>query len=237
MPTYIQEKRISHIAHKLGWTREKLIVEKTELGNTNTSFLCQYGKEKYVFRIGTTLTDKISINRVNELKSIKMLAGAQFSFDLVFFDETTGDMVSRYIEGQGITPDIYSTDKFIEDVSTVLRQIHGCKAEYAFLPLSDIEKRISLVMTNKTALGEDFTLAYKHYSKISKKYTVGDESSQFIGFCHNDTYLSNFKYDAQGKLHLLDYEFSGMGDVFFDIACIAQTPFGKLSRDKRQRLI
>jgi thiamine kinase-like enzyme len=36
--------------------------------------------------------------------------------------------------------------------------------------------------------------------------------------CHNDLLNGNFLRDEAGKLRILDWEYAGMGDVFFDLA-------------------
>ena len=41
-----------------------------------------------------------------------------------------------------------------------------------------------------------------------------------IGLCHNDPFVNNFLYD--GTVRLLDWEFAGMGDIFFDLACLVK---------------
>ncbi|MEG2928439.1 MAG: hypothetical protein RR846_02720 [Oscillospiraceae bacterium] len=235
MPEPWQKKRIDEIVQALNWDSRKIMFKNDRLGNTNTSLLCEYLGEKYIFRIGTALIEKISINRKNEQSTIKNMMGENFNFDVIFFSEKTGDMVSKYIDGESIAPKIYDTEKFIDDACDVLKKFHKHSAEYYFYPMEDIEKRIELVKTNCILRQDKFVNIYNEYIIVADRQKKTDE--EFVRFCHNDTYLSNFKYDNNRQLHLLDYEFSGMGNMFFDMACIAHSPLGKLGEERVEQLI
>lgn len=59
---------------------------------------------------------------------------------------------------------------------------------------------------------------YERFLKIKSRYPK--EQGSYIGLCHGDPFANNFILSDDGKLYLIDYEFAGMCDVFFDIACI-----------------
>jgi len=45
--------------------------------------------------------------------------------------------------------------------------------------------------------------------------------------CHNDTLSENFMYDGE-VMRVIDWEYSGMGDSFFDMACVfVENPLDK----------
>jgi thiamine kinase-like enzyme len=44
------------------------------------------------------------------------------------------------------------------------------------------------------------------------------DPSPWLGFCHNDLFFVNFLDD--GTIRFVDWEFAGMGDIYFDLATL-----------------
>lgn len=209
---------IEKMLSAMHWDKKKFFITDESLGNTNFSYLCEYNDKKYVFRIGTPITKSIHIDRINEKNIINIFSRYSFSADTLYFDTLTGDMLTSYIEGRQINAQEYESEKFIQDISKIFCTIHKLNSPNKFQPYNDIKLRVDIIEKEKIAVNENFYIAYQTY--LEAKGRNEHIKKEHYGLCHNDTYITNFKYDTAGVLHLIDYEFAGMGDIFFDLACI-----------------
>lgn len=63
---------------------------------------------------------------------------------------------------------------------------------------------------------KNYSTALLHFNTVKHQYASFDP--KFLGLCHNDPNIHNLILGE--RILLIDFEFSGMGNVFFDIACI-----------------
>ena len=78
-----------------------------------------------------------------------------------------------------------------------------------------------------------FPQAYRYYQEIARKYQP--EESSFRGLCHGDLFANNFLLADNGQIVLLDYEYAGMSDVFYDLACFS-IGWGAVEKEQLLRL-
>ncbi len=66
---------------------------------------------------------------------------------------------------------------------------------------------------------------------------INNETTVVKRLCHNDAFHSNFIHSD--RLYLIDWEYAGMGDIFFDLASIANFSIvdGDLANMKNEKLI
>ena len=93
-------------------------------GLTNRNFLIATSKGKYVLRLAGEGTDEY-IDRIREKKNAEVAVKAGVNAEILFFDEVSGTMVTRFIDN-AVTMDI---DKFkdagaLERTGQAFRKLH-----------------------------------------------------------------------------------------------------------------
>lgn len=209
--------RLEKLMAQAGWNAEECEADDQYLGATNASFLCTYRGKKYVCRLATESSDILAINRKAEFAALKAVSDLGIGAPPVYFDPETGNMITSFIEGRSVTGADYGSLEFIKRTAEMMKKLHSLKTDFVFDPRADIERKISYIKERNVPLHEQFADIYRIYREISSRYP---KESEFTGLCHGDPFANNFILSDDNKLYLIDYEFAGMCDVFYDIACM-----------------
>lgn len=212
------QERMASLFRAAGFHPEKCDRSDQQLGSTNLSFRFTHQNEHYVLRLGTNRADVLTINRNAEYAALTVAAGLGIGASLVAFDVSTGDMITRQIEGRELNGGDFENPQLVRDAALLLRRLHHEKIDYLFDPNADIERRLSYVREKGVPLHARFEEAYQVY--LDAKERAADTPKEYTGLCHNDPFANNFLLADDGKLYLIDYEYAGMGCVFYDIACL-----------------
>jgi thiamine kinase-like enzyme len=91
-----------------------------------------------------------------------------------------------------------------------------------FSPFSRVESFARTIQEYEIQLPQDFN-GFLHTMQ-SIKYDQNQDLSGWLRFCHNDLASVNYLYsDKEEKIIIIDWEFAGMGDVYFDLATLVYT--------------
>ena len=212
------QERVERLLRTAGFVPEECDLSERQLGSTNQSFQFTHRGEKYVLRLGTNRADVLAINRSAEHAAMAIAAGLGIGATLTYFDEPTGDMITRQIDGRELSAADFEAPEAVRDAALLLKRLHREKIDFAFDPNADIEKRLAYVREKGVPLHSRFEEAYRAY--LDARERVAHTPEEFIGLCHNDPFANNFLRAEGGKLTLIDYEYAGMGNVFYDVACL-----------------
>lgn len=225
------KETIFAVTRKLGWPDADVSIDETPLGSTNLSCAVKYGGKDYVIRAATDRSDVLSINRRAEYAALKEMSELGRSAPLVYFDPESGDMATERLKGRELTGEDYGNDSMAEKVLELLRLMHSRKTDFVFDPYADVEKRLAYLRDNGVGLHPAFGTVYGTYAKLRERNPL--TGSPYIGLCHGDPFANNFFLSDSGRLYALDYEFSGMCDVFYDLA----SAFGWCPADRMRNLL
>ncbi len=195
------------------------VIERLMGGMSNLMYIVEVNDEQYTFRIPGKNANNF-VNRKNELSNIKLVDGLNINNKTVVFDVETGYKISKYVKGECLANIDYTNN--IEDASNLLKKIHnsGLKADEDYNWLGRLDKYEKLV------LQEGFKESRHEYLEL-KKSLVEDfdyfEKAELV-LCHGDSQLSNFVVSDE-QLYLLDWEFCGNNDPYYDIACFGNKDF------------
>jgi thiamine kinase-like enzyme len=185
-----------------------------EGGITNNNFRIDVGGESYVLRIVGEDTELLGINRQNEYIANRVAGELGIAPEVYFFIQPEGYLVTRFINGRQILPEEMRQPENIHLVMESVQKIHS---------MEDIPGRFDVFRVIrdyiKTA-GRYQVSIPKDYDFISERLQEAETSLSFHPFtpcpCHNDLLNANFLTNSQ--LYILDWEYAGMGDAFFDLA-------------------
>jgi len=222
----VKERLYDLIKTILLWEATDIAIEYQQDGLTNQNYIIVKDNMKYAVRICGNNSSVLGINRAAEYMAMKAAADIGIGAELVYYSQETGDMITRFIDGRKWNNEDVSTRENITRIVDMIKRIHKLPTiPYEFSPYKDIEDRIHYAVQNKLFLPDDLNLFLVKLNKVKMEREM--KSSECIGLCHNDPFSNNFIDD--GAVRLIDWEFAGMGDVYFDLAslCIFYSPKDK----------
>ena len=204
--------RPEEIAARL-WPDHEVRLEPLGGGITNRNFKVDVGGESFVLRIGGKDTDLLGIDRSVEHSASLAAAEAGVGPEVVAFVEPEGYLVTRFLEGRPIPSEEMRTGERIREVAPVLRGIHeGRVIPGRFDSFRVVETYRATAEEHGVRVPAAFHVAMDIANEIERARGV-----QPLLPCHNDLLNANFIDDGAG-IRIVDWEYAGMGDRFFDLA-------------------
>jgi thiamine kinase-like enzyme len=205
-------------------------------GLTNTNYLVTADGERFVVRVGGRNSDLLDISREFELEALTAASAAGIGPEVVRFVLPEGHLVTRLIEGRHLTAQEYRTPGNLQHVAKVVKRLHGLPpVKGTFSPFRRVESYAGKVRAFGASLPEDFEALLERMRRIEADQR-GDDYP-WLRFCHNDLFSVNFLDD--GSIRIVDWEFAGMGDIYFDLAALvyAYDSDGPLPLDEQLYLL
>jgi thiamine kinase-like enzyme len=206
----------SIIAQVPAWQDAQAIsVEPQKGGLTNANYLLTVDGARFVLRVGGDNTAELGIDRRTERDAILTVSAAGIAPKVILFTLPEGHMVTEFIDGREWTPQEFAEPAVIRRVAQTMKQVHALSPiAGTFSPYRDIEQRLDVARARGVTLPE-------HLDRfLDKMYHIERDraAAPMLALCHNDPFPNNFLDD--GRVRLLDWEFAGMGDVFYDLASV-----------------
>jgi thiamine kinase-like enzyme len=194
------------------WPGRKARITALSGGITNHNFRVDVEGSSFVLRVGGNDTNLLGIDRIVEYGASLRAASVGVGPEVVAFIEPEGWLVTRFIDGRPVPPEEIRTTAGIDRVAAVLRKIHGAAAIAGRFDAHEVvdEYRREAVAHGVTIPAE-FATAQAASERIRRA-----RGPQRQVPCHNDLLNANFLDD--GEIRIVDWEYAGMGDRFFDLA-------------------
>jgi thiamine kinase-like enzyme len=191
------------------WPGEQVSIEPLGGGITNRNFKVGAGGQQFVLRIGGTDTELLGIDRTAEHAASRIAAELGLGPEVVAFIEPEGYLVTRFVDGEVGKVDV-------ERVGAALRLLHGGPA----LPgRFDSFRVVETYRVTAREHGLAVPSAYEAAKELADRIEHR-RSGAPLRPCHNDLLNANFIDDGV-RLWLVDWEYAGMGDPFFDLGNFA----------------
>lgn len=195
-------------------------VEVMSGGVTNKNYKLIVGDKKYAVRIAGIGTGNY-IDRKKEFENVSKMAEIGIAPKIYFSDVDTGFQISEFIEGRTLTADdIINSSSLLKAAADIMKRCHNSGAffESIFDPVEKININLDILSKKKYSnFFPDWEKMYIYFNKIAEKNQI---SHIELSPCHNDTLAGNFIGD-ENCLKLIDWEYSGMNDPFYDLACFS----------------
>jgi thiamine kinase-like enzyme len=191
------------------WPGEQVSIEPLGGGITNRNFKVEAGGQEFVLRIGGTDTELLGIDRAAEHAASRIAAELGLGPEVVAFIEPEGYLVTRFVDGEVGKVDV-------ERVGAALRVLHGGPAlPGRFDSFRVVETYRITAREHGVAVPSAYDAAKEFADRIEHR-----RSGAPLRPCHNDLLNANFIDDGV-RLWLVDWEYAGMGDPFFDLGNFA----------------
>lgn len=210
MEKIIKEK----ISSLLSQEEEVLSVEQLG-GMTNQNYLVKTTNKQYIVKFFGKGTEKL-INRQDEKYNLELLKDLDLDVKNYLFDIEAGIKVNEYIEA-AITLDSTSIKTKFDKIAPILQTIHASGKELRgeFAPFEEIKKYESLI---------EEKIPYANYEAVREEVFSLEKRLADLGVdrksCHIDLVPENFIESPQGRLYLIDWEYSSMNDPMWDLAAL-----------------
>ena len=214
------------IEEYLQWDPAETSVLYQQDGLTNQNYIIANRTSKLALRISGSNAGRLGIRREAELAAMQAAAAIGVGAEVVYFSTDTGHMVTRYIDGHKWSDADAGTPLNVERIAHTLKRVHSLpEIPYEFSPYRDIKDRIQFAVRHQLALPGDLDKLTEKLDAIQLARAA--DGQQITGLCHNDPFPNNFLDD--GTVRLIDWEYAGMGDIMFDLACVclAYSPLQK----------
>ena len=195
------------------WPGRTVSFEPLGGGITNHNFKVDVGGELFVLRIGGKDTELLGIDRRAEEAASRMAAAIGVGAEIAAFVEPEGYLITHFIEGRPVPPELMRTRELVERVALTLRAIHEADPiPSRFDAHRVVEAYAETAVAHGVALPGDFEWAKNMSNRIE---AARGRQPQVPS--HNDLLNANFIDDGE-RIRIVDWEYAGMGDRFFDLA-------------------
>jgi thiamine kinase-like enzyme len=195
------------------WPGRDAAVERLGGGLTNHNFKVTVDGAVFVVRVGGKDTELLGIDRRAEYGAALAAAEIGVGPEVVAFLEPESCLVTRFVDGRPIALETMRAPETIGRAGQTLRRIHDGPAVPGRF---DSFRVVEAYRDTVHARGRAVPAAHDRAKAIS------DRIEQALGPrperpCHNDLLNANFLDDGE-RIRIVDWEYAGMGDPFFDLA-------------------
>lgn len=195
----------------------ELILTALSGGITNRNYLVTVAgsRDRFVIRLAGNDTHLLGISREAELAASVAAAAVGVGPEVTAFIRPEGYLVTRFIEGSPFPEADARRPNNLARVADALRRFHdGPAIPGLFIPLRLVEVYRALALERGVRMPPEYEVAHAIGRRIELALLP---AAVELRPCHNDLLNANFIDDGH-RLRILDWEYAGMGDPFFDLA-------------------
>jgi thiamine kinase-like enzyme len=183
-------------------------------GITNNNYLIDVGGDAFVLRIAGADTELLGINREHEYSANLVAGKLGIAPEVVYFIRPEGYLVTRFITGRPVLPQEMREPEYLKRVMEVVRRIHS-------MPEIPGTFNVFRIIAEYAEIAHRYQVKVPtNFSSLMKQMRAAEDALTSHPVtpcpCHNDLLNANFLFND--VLYVLDWEYAGMGDPFFDLA-------------------
>ena len=212
------------------WPGRDARVEVLGGGITNHNLKVEVDGERFVLRVAGKDTGLLGIDRGVELAATRAAAELGIGPEVVAFVEPEGWLVTRFVEGETPPHAAMREPAMLARVARALRAFHdGPDIPGRFDSFRVVEDYCRIAVEREGAIPTEYEWAHEIAERIERLRRGAEAVS-----CHDDLLNANFLDDGE-RLWIVDWEYAGMGDRFFDLANFSINH--ELDSDARRELL
>ena len=188
--------------------------------------------EKYVLRVpglGTDMFIDRNVERENMIEASKAGVGPRVAYEI----QPEGSLVSDFVEGEIMHPEtIAGHPERIKQVVERVKVYHEkCVFSHKINVFEMVRNYTKIARDINAPMPSDLASLVREMDTIEKATAVRPPVDVA---CHNDLLSENFIVDATGKMWIIDWEYGGTTDPYFDLGdFVMEHPFSR----EEERLI
>ena len=196
------------------WRGRPVSIQPLTNGITNANFRVDVDDRAFVVRIPGASTELLAIDRANELHNGRIAAGLGIGPSILHHFPESGATVIEFLHGRPMTNVTLAEPEMPARIAATLRTLHGGPRflrDFDMLALA--ERYRALVVRRGYALPVGWEACRPTVDRIAATLALWRVPAVP---CHNDLLADNY-IEQDGRLRLLDWEYSGNGDPTFEL--------------------
>jgi thiamine kinase-like enzyme len=185
-------------------------------GITNRNYKLETENGAFMLRIAGERTKLLGIDRANEFSSSKIAHAVGVGTEPLAFLEAHAAILSRFIPN-ALTLDPASATVRLERIVPQLQAFHDAPEIPAkFSPFETVRSYHALALEHGVKFPNDLPRILEQMTRIELTLKPHARACP----CHNDLLPANF-LDERKKIWIIDWEYAGNGNPFFDLGNLA----------------
>lgn len=178
------------------------------------------GGTEYLVRIPGDGTEGM-INRLDERKSTELACKLDIDSPLLYFGND-GGKVMRFIKNpQPMSEEVMRRKENLLQAAEIFHRLHTCGentgVRFEVFEMAALYEKI--IREGGVAFYDDYE-DVKH-NVMDIKAAVDAAGIAVRVPCHNDCLMGNWVLREDGRLYLIDWEYSGMNEPMWDLSCLS----------------
>jgi thiamine kinase-like enzyme len=196
------------------WVGREPEVTPITIGITNRNFRLDFRDESFVARLSGKDTDLLGIDRSAENEAASAAAAAGVAPEVFAYLPERAALITRFVPGDHIPEPDLQREEVLAAVVRSVRAIHECPPIRSSFPVFRIVEDYRGIASDR---GVPIPTAYDQAHALAGRIeTAFGKAPMPETTCHNDLLNANFLRDGD-HVWIVDYEYAGMGDPFFDL--------------------
>jgi thiamine kinase-like enzyme len=189
-------------------------------GITNRNFRVNFGGTDYVVRLPGKDTALLGIDREAERLATKKAAELELGPKVAAMLDHPPCLVTCFVESHEVTAAELREPAGLDEVGRAMRAFHesGLELPTDFYVSEIVSEYAEVSQSRGGSLPDGYDHARDCARKVVKAVRKNAEHQPMP--CHNDLLTANFLSDGR-RLVIVDWEYAGMGDPFFDLGNFA----------------
>nr|WP_319570385.1 choline/ethanolamine kinase family protein [uncultured Draconibacterium sp.] len=190
-------------------------------GYSNIVYKVFVDGENYALRINGKQNKFLELNYDDEIEIINLASKDNLTPKVLECENKTDFLITEFIDGNVLSEDQVANPDILKKVVDLVKRIHkipyqGNRHSTQFsLTRNYLRGAKKLGVLYPTELNEFI----KRMDVIEKNHQKDPNYLKY--YCHNDVFAHNILLCPDGDLKILDWELSGLGDIWFDLATIS----------------
>ena len=193
---------------------------RLQRGLSNRNYRVHSDGVEYIVRLATRGASDLGIDREAEASALRSAFDAGLGAEIVHYALPEGHMIAKAIDAPSISenPECYRDPQALRHFTQVMKRIHGLPpVDHVFDPIQRVRDATRRSAERGVELPRSLDDLLARLDEVEARR--GDVLPEQWALCHNDLFGGNI-LDGD-PIRVIDWEFVGMGDIFFDLATLA----------------
>jgi aminoglycoside phosphotransferase (APT) family kinase protein len=220
------------IIEEIWGPRTELRIVPIAAGITNRNYRVDVADESFVVRVPGRDTELLGIDRPAEFEAASAAAQAGVAPPVYAFLPERGCLVTRFVEGVPVPSDDLERPEILAAVIRAIGAIHAMPPlGSTFDPWDVVADHCRVAADRGVEVPDEHVGAFEDLERIRRAFDAGGGGAVA---CHNDLLNANL-IRADDRIVIVDYEYAGMNDRFFDLGNFSIN--NGISEEARARLL
>ena len=189
-------------------------------GPSNRNYRVHSEGAEYIVRLATDGASDLGIDREAEASALRSAFDAGLGAEIIHYALPEGHMIAKAIDAPSISenPECYRDPQALRHFTQAMKRIHVLPAvDHVFDPIQRVRTATRRAAERGVELPRGLGDLLARLDEVEARR--GGVPPEHWALCHNDLFGGNI-LDGD-PIRIIDWEYVGMGDIFFDLATLA----------------